>query len=293
MLRAFPFRLVVAVVAAAALISAVHLNAAEGTGKPERIVSINLCVDEMVLRLAERRNIASVTWLARNPDSSTVVDLADGIPINHGVAEEVLPFNPDIVIAGIYTARPTVDLLRRIGVRTIDMDVARSFDMVRQQYHDLAAVIGEPEKGERLMAEMDRDLDRLASGRPSIRARAIVLHGNTFTNGRGSLADEVLTRAGLTNVAADLGVGEYGQIPLETIVTNEVDVLILSSSLDWPPAIATEILRHPALAKLPNQPRVVVMPTRLWNCGGPPLVEAVDRLTAVARELAGKAAPRK
>jgi len=289
MLRGFVARLVVTAVAAG-LSSAAYLNAAEGTGKLKRIVSINLCVDEMVLRLAERRNIASVTWLARNPDSSTVVDEAQGIPINHGVAEEVLPFNPDIVIAGIYTTRPTVDLLRRVGVPTIDMDVARSFDTVRRQYRELGALIGEPEKGGRLIAEMDEQLDRFAKTQPSARPRAMVLHGNGYTNGRGSLADEVMTRAGLTNVAVDLGIGEYGQIPLETIVTNEVDVLILSSSRDWPPAIATEILRHPALSKLPNRPRVVVMPNRLWNCGGPPLAEAIERLLPVARDLAGKSA---
>src|SRR5438105_636540 len=34
----------------------------DGPAKPRRVVSINLCVDEMVLRLADRQNIASVTW---------------------------------------------------------------------------------------------------------------------------------------------------------------------------------------------------------------------------------------
>src|SRR5262245_36777292 len=81
-------------------VSAVVVAGSQAHAKPQRIVSINSCVDEMVLRLAERRNVASVTWLSLNPESSNVSDLARGIPINHGLTEEILPMAPDIVIAG-------------------------------------------------------------------------------------------------------------------------------------------------------------------------------------------------
>jgi len=33
---------------------------------------------------------------------------------------------------------------------------------------------------------------------------------------------------------------------------------------------------------------VFVVPDRLWNCGGPALVEAIERLTGIAREVRGK-----
>ena len=33
-------------------------------GKPTRVVSLNLCLDQMVLALADPANVASVTWLA-------------------------------------------------------------------------------------------------------------------------------------------------------------------------------------------------------------------------------------
>src|SRR5215813_14877630 len=79
--------------------------AANNVSKPQRIVSMNLCTDELVLRLADRGNISSVTWQARDRDNSNVADLARDVPINHGLAEEILPLNPDLVLAGIYTAR--------------------------------------------------------------------------------------------------------------------------------------------------------------------------------------------
>ena len=121
----------------AALSAAGLAPAADTVSKPHRIVSMNLCTDEPVLRLADRRNISSVTWQARDRDNSNVADLARDVPINHGVAEEILPLNPDLVLAGIYTTRAPVALLKRAGMRVVDTDVPRSFEDVRQQYREV------------------------------------------------------------------------------------------------------------------------------------------------------------
>jgi iron complex transport system substrate-binding protein len=277
---------IVAALSAAGLVPAV-----DAVSKPQRIVSMNLCTDELVLRLADRRNIASITWLSRDPNSSNVADLAQGVPINHGVAEEIIPLKPDLVLAGIYTTRAPVALLKRAGMRIVDADVPRSFEDVRRQYRDIAALLGEEERGEHIIAEMDSNLARLASERPSVPPTAILLNPNGFTVGRGSVIDEVITRAGLENAAVRLGIGEYGQVPLEIITMNPVDVLIVSSYRDGPPAMATDLLRHPVFSRLSDRTRVVVIPDRLWNCSGPALVEAVERLMRVAKEVRGKVPP--
>jgi iron complex transport system substrate-binding protein len=273
-------------------VSAVSVVAAQAPAKPQRVVSTNLCVDEMVLRLAERRNVASVTWLSLNAEASNVSELARGIPINHGLAEEIIPLRPDLVIAGKYTARPGVALLKRIGVRTVDVDVPYTLDEMRQQYRTVAALLGEQERGENLIGEMEERLAAYARNPPATRLRALLLNPNGYTVGRGSLVDEVITRAGLENVAVDLGVGPFGQVPLEAVVMSAVDVLIVSASRDGPPSMATELLRHPALVKSSSRAHVVVLPNRLWNCAGPESVEAVERLRQAAK-AAQLSVPRK
>ena len=72
---------------------------------PLRIASLNLCADELVLRLAAPGTVKSVTWLARDPGLSNVAALAQTVPVNRGVAEDVVPLAPDLVIAGAYTTR--------------------------------------------------------------------------------------------------------------------------------------------------------------------------------------------
>jgi iron complex transport system substrate-binding protein len=217
---------------AVALLSALaHLGATDAPGKPKRIVSLNMCVDELVLRLAEPQNVASVTWLSRDPKNSNVADLGAGIPVNHGLAEEIIPLKPDLVIAGIYTARTAVAMLKRVGIPVLEVGIPKSLDDVRAQIREIAALIGEQDRGE------------------------------------------------------SVGIDSYGQIPLEAVAANAVDILIVSASRDGPPALATEILRHPVLAALSDRTRVVVMPGRLWNCGGPAVVEAIERLMQVAGEV--------
>jgi iron complex transport system substrate-binding protein len=235
-----------------------------------------------VLRLADRDNIASVTWLSGDPDSSNVAALAAQVPVNHGLAEEVIALAPDLVVAGQHTGRSAVALLRRTGFPLIELAVPRSLDDVRGQIRMVAGAIGEPERGDRMIADMDDRLAAFARAAPATRRRALVLNPNSFTAGSGSLADKIIAAAGLDNLAPALGVDNYGRVPLEAVVTAHPDVLILDARRDGPPSWATDLLRHPVLAGLPGDTRMVVLPSRLWTCGGPAVIEAVARLAQAA-----------
>src|SRR5204863_8512052 len=104
----------------------------------------------------------------------------------------------------------------------------------------------------------------------------------------GSLPNEIMTRAGLDNVATEIGMASYAQMALEIIVTKGVDVLIVSNSRDGPPAMATEILKHPVISRIADRTRVVTMPTRMWNCAGPVVVDAIELLMNAANEVRAK-----
>ncbi len=271
--------------AATALLFATQLSPAATPGKPTRIVSVNLCTDELVLRLADRKNIASVTWLATTSSASNVADLATQIPVNHGLAEEVIPLNPDLVVAGIYTARATAALLKRVGIPVLDLDVPRNLNEIRAQYREVGQALGEEERAERIIAEMDSRLAAIRVNPARVRPRAMVLNANGYTIGKGSLTDEIITRAGMENLSATLGIDTYGQISLETVVVNAADVLILSAYREGPPAMATEILRHPVLTKISDRTRIAVVPARMWACAGPGNIDAIALLNNVANEV--------
>ena len=276
-----PFAMTIAGAVAASLLSTTLALAADPA---QRIVSLNLCTDELLLRLAGPAKIASVTWLSRG-SGSNVPELAERVPVNHGLAEQVIASDPDLVLAGTFTTRIAVGMLKRTAIPVVEVGVPKSFEDVRQQIRDVAALVQAEEGGRRLIDEIDRRIAAVAGKQPSTRPTAVVLNPNGFTVGQGTLADQVMTAAGLDNIAARLRIDNYGQIPLEIVALHHVDVLIVSASRDGPASKATEVLSHPILSQL-KRTRIVVMPGRLWNCGGPGIAEAVERLGAVASDVA-------
>lgn len=274
--------------AALALLAAM---ASSALAAPERVVSLNLCADELVLRLLPPERIASVTWLSQRPESSTVAALAAAVPANHGLAEEAMRFDPDLIVAGIHTTRAAVAFLRRIGRPVIDLEVPATLDEVREQISTLATALAVPERGQALIEEMDGRFAALKPPPEAARPKAIVLNPNGFTVGRGSLVDAMLSRAGLDNLAAELGLESYGQIPLETVILAGADMLIVDAEPDRPPALATELLRHPALLRLGRRIAIAAVPSRFWTCGGPRLAEAVAILAEARAALARPVPP--
>jgi len=248
---------------------------------PARVASINLCTDELLVRLGDQAQVASVTWLSTVSAGSNVAGEVANAPANRGLAEEVVAVRPDLVLAGRYTARATVSVLKRIGFRVVEADAPRTLDGVRAEIRRVAEAIGHTDRGEAMIAELDRRLSRpVAPSKP--RLRAAVLRPNGFTAGPGSLSDDLMRRAGLVNVAAELKLDNYGQLPLETIVMSGVDLLIVDGERAGPPSIATEILKHPALKRLGSRVRVVAVPSKFWTCYGPELADAFDTLVDAA-----------
>ena len=252
-----------------------------GAAAPARVVSINLCTDELLVQLADPAQVASVSWLSAASAGSNVADRVKDVPQNHGFAEEVVAASPDLVLAGRYTARAAVSVLRRIGVPVVDADAPGTLDQVKAEIRRVADAIGHGDRGDAMIAELERRMSRPTPVRTP-KLRAAVLRPNGFTAGPGSLSDELMRRAGLVNVAAELKLDNYGQLPLETIILAGVALLIVDGDRAGPPAIATEVLSHPILAMLGDRVRIVKIPPRLWTCYGPSIADAYDILVDAA-----------
>ena len=251
--------------------------AAPAIAKPQRVVSLNQCADELALRLADRNVVASVTWLSQDPLNSEMATVAAASPANHGLAEEALAYRPDLILVGPFTDPATVALLKRVGEPVAEVGMPRTLDEARRQIHDVAAALGERGRGEALIDEVDSALRRAAADPRLPRLRAVVLEPNGVTAGPGSLTDEILARAGLINVAVN---SADHQVPLEVLARLDADVLILDRDKSGGPSLAGAILDHPVVRALARRMIVVSLPSRLWTCAGPEIAEAVRRLVA-------------
>jgi len=274
---------------AACLAGLAALPPPPAAAKPARIVSLNLCADQLVLLLADRGAIAAVTYLARDPDISYMAGAARGLPVTYGGAEEVLALKADLVVAGAVTTRPTVALLRRLGRPVLELGVPDSLDAVRRQVRRLAGALGEAARGEALIAAMDARIASVRAASSGRRPVAAVYRADGFSLGAGSLADDILRTAGFDNVTGRAGMRGSGYLPLESLIATGPDLIVFGNYQAKYPSQAQQLLRHRALKAFlhgaPGRHVSMVMPARLWACGGPFNAEAVVRLAAMRARL--------
>jgi iron complex transport system substrate-binding protein len=258
---------------------------------PTRIVSINICGDLLALTLAPRAHVASVTFLAADPVWSPRAALAEGVPRNHGNAEEVLRLDPDLVLAGRYTARATVNLLKRLGYEVLEFEIAESLRDARTQIRRAAAAMGVRQAGEDMIADLDRSIAAAGADRDPRRPLAVVYSPNGYTLGPRSLSGSLIDIAGFENLASRAGILRVGQLPLEQLLLAEPELLIVEAEGHHAPAMATQILAHPALRDLRERISVVEIPRPLWSCPGPWLADALDHLAAARAAVRNRSVP--
>jgi len=248
------------------------------TQAPQRIVSLNLCTDQLLMMLAQPDRIAAVSYHAINPDTSNLAEQALQLPITSTLAEDVITLKPDLVIAGTFTTRPTINLLQRLGVRVLEVPPANSVAEIRSNVTMIANAVGERRRGEEIIAQFDAEL--AASERPGDGPSPIAApyYGGNNTSGSGTLLHELLERTGLRNLAAEKGMTGPSRLSLEQMVYDKPDLIVLGLSSVRRRTLTIGNLEHPAMHQLLRQVPSVTIPDRLWICGTPHIAKVVARL---------------
>ena len=251
---------------------------------PERVVSMNLCTDQLAMLLADPGQLVSVSHLALDPLSSAMVEEARAYPVNRGGAEQIYLMHPDLVLAGTYTARASVDLLRGLGITVVEIPPADTLADVAAHMRLIGAALGHEERGEAMAAAFEARLAALPA--PGQAVDAAIYYPNGYTAGSGTLSDEILTLTGFRNIGAEAGLTGGGTLPLERLVMAAPQVVVTSTP--YPGASRSEeILVHPALAALRADAAQASVRDADWVCGTPHILNAIDTMIATRRAVEG------
>lgn len=254
---------------------------------PARVVSVNLCTDQLAMMLAAPGQLVSVSHIARDPLVSAMAEEARALPVNHGRAEEINALRPDLVLAMAWSSPVTLSMLERLGVPVLRMPPASDFEGIRANILLVGEAMGRAAEARDLVASFDAGLDALRPPGGTAPLRTAVLSANSFTSGAGSLTARLLEAAGMINIATEAGMTAGGHLPLERLVMAAPDLVLLAEL--YPGASrAEEILTHPALAALDGKTRRGAMHGADWTCGTPHVLGALSSLAAL-REGTGPA----
>lgn len=253
------------------ILSAPTVTAAES---PRRVVSTNLCADQLLLALKPEAAI-SVSYLAADAALSVMADKVGALPLNANEAENIALLKPDLILAGLSRPYSAPRILAKAGVRVEEIGWTSSLAEARQLILHVAGILDVPQRGMALAEELDAKLAQArteAARRPAL--RALIWRPNGYTSGAGGLSDEILRLAGLTNLGAEAGIAGGGVLPVEKLIALRPDMLVIDEATDQPASRAEQLLFHPALAALDPAPQRLPVPTRLWICAGPWLGDA-------------------
>jgi iron complex transport system substrate-binding protein len=240
-----------------------------------RIVSMNVCTDQLVVTLADPEQIIGLSRFSR--DASWAADNSS-FPFLSGGAEDVLVLKPDIVVASLFDKRSTRELLKEHGIRVAEFAVPQNLDQARIQIRAMGEIVGHQGRAAQEIAKLDAALARAHQAVAAKHYSVLPLSRRGWVAGSDTFVSALLTETGLFNAAGDLGFGMSGFASLEAIVNVKPDFLLVSQAGDHAGDDGQAFLLHPALERFYPPNKRIVIPERLTECGGVLLAQALDVL---------------
>ncbi|MDI6813261.1 MAG: ABC transporter substrate-binding protein [Desulfitobacteriaceae bacterium] len=241
--------------------------------KPERIVSLTLGTDEMLLSLVEHSWIQALSGkIAEDEGISNVATEAKTFRKAENNIETIISLKPDLVFAASWMKKEQIQQLRDAKIPVYLYGTATNLDEQKKVILEIARLVGEPMKGQAVVADMDKTLQRVADKvkgiKPENRLTVLYYDSSGSTKGKGTSFDDMAQRAGLINVTTQAGLSGYPKIAKEKIIELNPDMIVLPSwSYDKkkdPASLAEEFKKDQSLAtvKAIKNHRVYMLPDK-------------------------------
>jgi iron complex transport system substrate-binding protein len=250
-----------------------------------RIVSMNICTDQLLLATADPAEIAGLSRFSRDA-RQWAGERARNFPILSGGAEDILMLRPDLVVASDFDKRSTRELLKAHGQNLVEFPVPRTLDDVRAQIRRMGDLAGHPERAAAEIARLDAAIANARKAVGGRHFRMLPLSRRGWVPGRDSFVGAILAEAGLASAAGELGIAYGGYVSMEEIIRLKPDFLVVSDADDRAEDDGRAFLLHPALERFYPREKRIVIPERLTECGGVFLADALNALAAELKRVA-------
>jgi iron complex transport system substrate-binding protein len=245
----------------------------QANGAHPTIVSLNPCSDAILAEVADPAQVLAISQYSHDPRATSMpLDQARRYRATGGTVEEVLALAPDLVVADPFMAHATRATFERLGIRVETIGIAASVRESKAQVRQLAALAGQPARGEALVDEIEA---ALADTRRTGRIPALLWQQGGLVPGEGTLAAELLAHTGFASHSAARGLGQGAYLPLEEVLADPPQVILAAGS--------ERAQAHRALRSL-GAAAERIAPSLLY-CGGPTISRLARRLAEVRDTL--------
>ncbi len=244
-----------------------------------RIVSLDYCADQYVLKLADPEQILAISP-GGTGSFSYMRETAKAFPTVRADAESVLVLKPDLIVRS-YGGGPNAEsFFEQAGVPVLNVGWTSSIDgegltSIPGVIEHMADGLGQPERGARLIEDFRRRL--AAVQQRSEKKTALYMASGGVTSGPGSLVHEMLLAAGLQNYQDTPG---WNPLPLERLTREKPDIVVpaqFASRGGFTPDIWSAS-NHPIAREQLTPERTVPVEGAWTACGAWFLMDAIEAL---------------
>ena len=246
-----------------------------------RIISMNICTDQLLLAVADPAQIMGLSRFSRDTRLWSGAE-ARRYPILSGGAEDILMLKADIVAASAFDKRSTREILKANGQNLVEFPIPRTLADVREQIRQMGDLAGHPGRATAEIARLDAAIAGAKQAVAGKHFRILPLSRRGWVPGRDSFVGAILAEAGLVSAAGELGIDFGGFVSMEEIIKLKPDFLVVSDAGERAEDDGRAFLLHPALERFYPRSKRIVIPERMTECGG---VMLADALNALAVEL--------
>lgn len=251
--------------------------------KPQRIISMTLGSDEILLSLVDPKRIVGVTYLAVDSKISHVAAAAEAIPFKIRLdLERVVALEPDLVLVASYTSADFVKQLIDAKLPVMKLEFFTSIQGIKQNILTLGRAVGEEARARAVVEEMEgriAEIKRRVASSP--KRPGVLAYGPTgSTAGRETTFDEMVNLAGGRNLAAESGIVGHVNISIERLVMIDPETIILSTWNPEAPGFEGMFLNDPALKRLSalRSKQVYAIPEKYLTTVSQYIVEGAEKM---------------
>ena len=285
------------------VIAASTAGTALAEAPPQRIVSLNLCADQLLQSLADPQTIAGLSPLARDPKLSYLAKDAESLPLIAPKSEALFTAKPDLVLLAPYEHHLLRARLQQDGIAVFMLPAWTTLAEGETQIRALAKRLGQDARGDMLINQIRQALHNSHQKIIDTRRSALEIERRLYTPGRTSLIAALLQEWNVPNLAEGLGLEQGGFVALEKLVLLKPDRLIISNGNEEAEKkdadkksqanknydeknydeknyddMGLALLRHPALSH--ETITTISLPARLTLCGGPATPALIEALSS-------------
>lgn len=233
------------------LLMLLALPAASDT--PQRVVSLDLCMDWSLVWHADPQQVAALSPLHRR---YPVHWIGEHWPVHDGSLEQVVQQQPDLVLVGQYSALMLRQRLSELGLRVEVLALPQTLAEVVDYERRLLSLLG---KDPALAAALP-PANRPAADAP----RLLLLGANGIGTGSGTFEHQIIEQAGWRN---HLQLPGHQRLDLEQLASDPPDAILFAAPEHR--ALANQFAEHPVLRQGIAADRWLTTDYWRWQCPGP------------------------